>query len=111
MSAFFGHTVGASAVRGDVVLTATATFCVMVGLSVWGRGMLHLFSLLIGVGVGFATAYGLNLLPEQDLADFASAPLLALPHPLTFDGLSFDIELLIPFLAAGWRPALRALGT
>ena len=110
VSAFFGHTVGASAVRGDVVLTATATFCVMVGLSVWGRGMLHLFSLLIGVGVGFATAYGLNLLPEQDLADFASAPLLALPHPLTFDGLSFDIELLIPFLAAGLASSLKGIG-
>ncbi len=110
VSAFFGASEGVSAIRADVVLTASVTFCLMVGLSVWGRGMLHLFSLLIGVGVGFATAYGLHLLPEQDLADFASAPFFALPHPLGFDGLSFDFELVIPFLAAGLASSLKGIG-
>ena len=110
VSAFFGDTAGVSVIREDAVLTAAATFSLMVGLTVWGRGMLQLFSLLIGVGVGLATAYGLNLLSEQDLADFTSAPLFALPHPLTFNGLSFDIELLIPFLAAGLASSLKAIG-
>ena len=44
------------------------------------------------------------------LADFASAPLFALPRPVTFDGLSFDIELLIPFLAAGLASSLKGIG-
>ncbi len=111
VSAFFGDTAGVSAISEDVVVTAAVIFRLMVGLAVWGRGTLRLFSLPIGVGIGFVTAYGLNLLSEQDLADFASAPLFALPRPVTFDGLSFDIELLIPFWLPGWRPALRVLGT
>ncbi len=110
VSAFFGDTVGLTVIRQDAVLTAAGTFSLMVGLTVWGRGMLRLFSLLIGVGVGLATAYGLDLLSEEDLVDFNAAPLFELPHPLTFNGLSFDLELLIPFLAAGLASSLKGIG-
>ena len=110
VSNLFGDTAGVSVIRRDVVLTGAATFSLMVGLSVWGRGMLQLFSLLISVGIGFAIAYGLNLLPEQAFVDFTSAPLFALPHPLTFNGLSFEIGLLIPFLIAGLASSLKSIG-
>ncbi|MFC4352211.1 uracil-xanthine permease family protein [Fodinicurvata halophila] len=81
----------------------------VVGLNVWGKGRLRIFSVLICVALAYPLAWGLG---QVDLSDFQAAQpqhLLALPHlPLLLP--AFDWTLAIPFAAGALACALRATG-
>jgi xanthine permease XanP len=94
---------------GVHLLAGLLTMGTMMGLSIWGRGLLRLFCALLGLLIGIAVAGLGGLISPQALGQVAAAPLFALPSlpPLAY---TFDTSLLIPFLVAGLAAGLRTVG-
>ena len=101
-----GATIGVAALRllhqsdgsitaGDAWITLLA-LAVMIALNVWGKGRLRLFSVLIGIVVGYAIAAASGVLEADKVRSVAGLPLLALPG-VSHMALSFDATLIIPF--------------
>jgi xanthine permease XanP len=91
------------------VAVATLTLLTMVGLAIWGRGMLRLLCSLVGVAVGFAAAGLTGLVGDAALAPIVEAPAIALPR-LDHIRYSWDAGLIVPFVLAGLAAGLRTVG-
>ncbi len=91
------------------LIVSTLTVGTMMGLSVWGRGLLRLFGSLLGMLVGLAAAVLAGLISPQAWVELAAAPLVALPG-VSHLAYAFDSSLLIPFLVAGLAACLRTIG-
>ncbi|MGB5737359.1 MAG: solute carrier family 23 protein [Thiohalocapsa sp.] len=90
-------------------LTATVTLAVMVGLSVWAKGLLRLLCALLGIVLGYAFAVSVGLLTPDKQQAIAAAPLVGLPNA-GFLAYHFDVELVLPFIIAGLASGLRVIG-
>jgi xanthine permease XanP len=103
------------ALRWPTILTALLTLSAMVGLNIWGKGPLKLFSLLFGMIVGYFTAWiltqmtGVPLLTPSDLHRISMQPILALPKVLHAFPV-FSWSLAIPFLLAAFSSYIKAVG-
>ena len=106
---FFGMT--GSAPGPDLTVTAVSviTLTVTVGVTVWGRGQLRLFPVIIGMAVGYALCIAAGIAGADPLGQIASSPLVALPDPRYF-GLSFQPVLLIPFGIAAIVTFVKSIG-
>ncbi|MCP1391583.1 MAG: xanthine permease [Methanothrix harundinacea] len=88
---------------------ALVTLGTMVGISVWSRGKLRLYSVLVGMTIGYLASIPLGILTADHLTLFDKAPLAAVPH-LDYFGWSFDVALLLPFLIAITCSTLKTIG-
>ena len=85
------------------------TLGTMVGLNVWSKGKLKLYSVLIGMILGYIAAFLLGILNVSHIELFREAPLVAFPN-LEYFGWSFDFFLLVPFLIAIICSSLKSVG-
>jgi xanthine permease XanP len=85
------------------------TLAVMVGLSVWGRGLARLLCSTLGLAAGLAAGAAAGLVPDQAWRTFAAAPAFALPRP-DYLAYAFAPELVPAFLIAGCAAMLRTVG-
>jgi NCS2 family nucleobase:cation symporter-2 len=109
VSRFFGVDAQAGAVDWRNLTVALLTLTTMIGLNVWSRGKLKLFCVLLGMVVGYLSAWGLGILGRSDFQQIASASWLSLPfvrHP----GWSFDAALILPILVATLCSTLKSVG-
>lgn len=88
---------------------AALTLGLMIGLSVWGKGMLRLLCSLIGITTGFVVAALAGLITPAHEQAIGAAPYVALPDP-GFLSYGFDPELMIPFAIAALASGLRVIG-
>jgi xanthine permease XanP len=88
---------------------ALLTAAIMMGLSVWGRGLLRLYCTLLGMVIGFAAAAAAGLISPQSQVELGLSPALAFPATghLAYD---FNLALLGPFLVAGLAAGVRSIG-
>jgi NCS2 family nucleobase:cation symporter-2 len=100
---------GGSPLQVGHLLVGLAALCAMVGTNVWSRGSLRRYSILIGIGVGFACAGAAGLLGADQLREVARAPFAALP---VMPGLSwsFSLDLVLPFAIAITCSMLKNIG-
>ena len=98
---------------GDQVLASFATAAIalatMTGLAIWATGAPKLFCALIGTLVGYAAAALLHTFPASFFADYAAAPVFAIPDP-SFLSYTFAPSFAGPFAIAGLASGLRAIG-
>ena len=85
------------------------TLALMIGLQVWGRGVLGLAAALLGMVGGYVAGWYFDALPAALYTDLAHAPALAWPRwgPT---GWAFDAALVLPFALAALASALKAMG-
>lgn len=88
---------------------AGLTLATLVGLNIYVRSRLRLFTTLIGLCVGFAASAAAGLLDPLDVAVFQAAPLVGLPQMPVF-GLGFDVDAILPFAITGFVFALTSVG-
>jgi len=91
------------------LIVAFITLGTMVGLNVWSKGKLKLYSVLIGMVFGYICAFLLGVLHAPHIEVFRQAPLVAFPD-LEYFGWSFDFFLLVPFLIAIICSSLKSVG-
>ncbi|MCK9581805.1 MAG: purine/pyrimidine permease [Methanoregula sp.] len=106
---FFGMT--GSATSPDLTVTAISiiTLSVTIGITVWGRGQIRLFPVIIGMAVGYSLCIVTGLAGADPLGRIAASPLVALPDPRYF-GLSFEPVLMIPFGIAAIVTFVKSFG-
>jgi NCS2 family nucleobase:cation symporter-2 len=98
---------------GELGATATAvgfvTLAAMIGPTVWGKGKIKLYPLLIGLTVGCVLAHFLGVFPTERLQQAFAAPMISLPRRAQ-PGWSFNLELLPAFLIASLASTLKSVG-
>ena len=91
------------------VIVALITLGAMAGFNVWGMGKLRLYSVLLGMVVGYAAAFVAGVLTLSHIRAMMEAPFFSSPS-LDHYGLSFNVALLVPFLVAVLSSALKTMG-
>jgi xanthine permease XanP len=106
---FFGVDATHPALDPTALLVALVTLAAMMGLTVWGKGRLRLYSVLIGMGMGYATAFLLGVLGPAQLAHVGDYPLFSFPSIGSY-GMTFSAAFIVPFLVATLSSALKTMG-
>ncbi len=88
---------GLQEVDVHAVAVAFITLALMVALSIWPRGQIRLYSVLIGLSVGYGAAFALGVVNQDLFAGILDGGFLALPV-FTLPDWHFQAALLIPFL-------------
>ena len=88
---------------------AWLTLAVMVGLSVWGRGLLRLLCSTIGIAVGLLASAVLGVVPDEAWRSILDAPSFAVPRP-GYLAYTFAPELVPAFMIAAVAAMLRTVG-
>jgi xanthine permease XanP len=95
--------------QGIVTAVATVTLAAMIGPTVWGKGKLKLYPVLVGLAVGYLLAYFWGVLHNEHLQEMLAAPMISLPRKV-HTGWSFDLALLPAFLIASLASTLKSVG-
>lgn len=106
---FFGVDSTHAALDPVAFTVAALTLFTMMGLTVWGKGTLRLYSVLVGVAVGYAAAFATGQLHGAHFQQIAQTPLFHVPSFGAY-GLAFDWGLLVPFMVASLSSALKTMG-
>jgi NCS2 family nucleobase:cation symporter-2 len=85
------------------------TLAVMVGLSIWGRGLVRLLCPVIGMAVGLGASLATGIVAQEAWQNVLAAPAFALPHP-DYLAYSFVPDLVPAFLIAAIAAMLRTVG-
>ncbi len=112
-----GATIGVAALRllhqkdgsiatGDAGI-ALLTLAVIIALNIWGKGRLRLFSVLIGIVIGYVIAATTGVIEADKFRSIADLPLIALPG-VAHMAWSFDANLIIPFAVTALATAMAS---
>jgi xanthine permease XanP len=88
---------------------ALVTLAAMISLTVWGKGKIRLYSVLIGMLIGYAMAFFLGVIGPKQFEHFGQSPWFSWPAPGSY-GISFSTALIIPFVVAALSSALKTMG-
>ncbi len=88
---------------------ALVTLAAMIGLTVWGKGKIRLFSVLIGMLIGYTLSFFLGIIGPEQFSHFKESAWFSLPALGSY-GLSFSTALIIPFVVAALSSALKTMG-
>jgi xanthine permease XanP len=100
---------GGAGPQGTVAAVGALTLAAMIAPTVWGKGKLKLYPLLIGLTVGCVVALFLGVFPHERLETVLAAPLISLPHRAQ-PGWAFNVDMLPAFLIASLASTLKSVG-
>jgi NCS2 family nucleobase:cation symporter-2 len=95
--------------HGTVAMVATVTLATMIAPTVWGKGKLKLYPVLVGLILGYLLAYFLGVFQTERLQEMLAAPIISLPRKVRMSW-SFDLALLPAFLIATLASTLKSVG-
>ncbi len=96
-------------INPTVLMVSMITLGTMVSITVWSRGKLRLFSVIIGMITGYVVSFQAGLLPAAHLRQILDKPLMAVPD-LSLLHWSFDASLILPFLIASLCTSVKTIG-
>lgn len=88
---------------------AILSLVIMSVLNIWSRGYAKMFCVLIGMAAGYAVAGALGMLDFSAIQPLGGVDLIRLPE-VSFAGLSFDADLLAPFVVVALAGTLHLMG-
>ncbi len=106
---FLGITDLSPAINPHVLMVSIITLGTMVSITVWSKGKLRLYSVIIGMVTGYVISYFTGLLPAAHIQQIFGKPLLALPD-ITLLRWSFDSSMLLPFAIASLCVSVKTIG-
>jgi xanthine permease XanP len=106
---FLGFQEGSAGPQGTATTVGAATLAAMIGPTVWGKGKLKLYPVLIGLAVGYLLAHFFGVFQTERLQQMLAAPMISLPRKV-HTGWSFDLALLPAFLIASLASTLKCVG-
>ena len=109
MRRFVGLDTTHAAPEPTASIVAMLTLAAMIGFTVWGKGKFRLYSVLIGMLIGYALAFSLGMLQPEQSKHFVDSPWFSWPAPGSY-GMTFSTVLIIPFVVAALSSALKTMG-
>jgi NCS2 family nucleobase:cation symporter-2 len=106
---FLGFTGAGSSRNLLAIAVALLTLAAMIGPTVWSEGMLRLYPVLLGLVVGYLSAYAVGRLTWPQLNLVLAAPLINLPTRAQ-SGWAFSLAMLPAFLIASLASTLKTVG-
>jgi NCS2 family nucleobase:cation symporter-2 len=106
---FLGFQDGGAGPQGTATAVATVTLAAMIGPTIWGKGKLKLYPVLVGLIVGYLLAYFWGVLHTERLQEMLAAPMISLPQRAR-SGWSLDLALIPAFLIASLASTLKSVG-
>ena len=106
---FFGISGSDTETTSAEVIVAFLTLATMIGINVWVKGNLRLYSIIIGMVVGYGLSYAFGILDNNTLGKIGEAEWFNLPY-LNNWGLSFDLTMVVPFLVVMLCSTFKAVG-
>jgi xanthine permease XanP len=88
---------------------AILSLVIMSVLNIWSRGFAKMFCVLIGMATGYALAGALGMLDFSATRPPGGVAFMSLPA-VSFAGLSFDADLLAPFVVVALAGTLHLMG-
>lgn len=110
-TSLFGLTYHSDAIHSTDIVVGVISLLIMVLCNLWGKGIVKMYCLLIGMLAGWIIA--LLLLPEtlNNLIQVADKPVFALPHfSENFWEIKFSYSMLIPFVVIAISGSLKSFG-
>ena len=111
ITSFFGLSLQGDAICNTDILIGAVSLLIMVFCNLWGRGIIKIYCLIIGMFSGWILA--LILIPEywQNLVSVKNSPLFALPQLKTlFNPITLRLDLLIPLIVIAVGSTLKTFG-
>lgn len=91
------------------IIVGITTLMLMLGMNVFGKGKLRLYSALFGMISGYILAYIFGLFTPADFQKIQHSPIIDIPY-LKNLSWAFDAKLIIPFVIAALCSALKTIG-
>jgi NCS2 family nucleobase:cation symporter-2 len=91
------------------IAVASLTLATMVGLAVWGRGLIRLLSTMLGLLLGCVVAFALGFLRPEALQAIREAPFVGVSG-LGHIAYAFHWIMAVPFMIAALAAGLRTVG-
>ncbi len=88
---------------------ALITLATMIGLNVWGKGKLRLYSILIGIVVGYAVSLALGIIPSASISRITEAEWFSVPYIRNMRW-AFSATMLVPFIVATICSTFKTVG-
>jgi NCS2 family nucleobase:cation symporter-2 len=107
---FMGVENSSSPVEAANVLVGVVTLAIMAGMSVWGKGKLRLYSVIVGIAGGYAASILFGVLTPGQMREVAEAPLVSLPD-FSHISYSFDPVLIIPMAIVTLASTLKSVAS
>lgn len=111
VTSFFGLAFHDDAIRNFDIIIGLFSLLIMVLANLWSRGVIKMYCLLIGIVAGWLLA--LVAVPEyrHSLVVVKDLPLFSFPViGQEFQGIKFDLKLLIPFVVIAIGGSLKSFG-
>ncbi|HEY9161809.1 MAG TPA: solute carrier family 23 protein [Desulfomonilia bacterium] len=96
-------------IRNESLAVSLISISAMLIPTVWSKGKLRLYSILIGLITGYAASITLGILGGDAAAVIERESWFALPRPGHF-GWSFNLAYVIPFVIAALSSTLKGVG-
>ncbi|MFP4548499.1 MAG: uracil-xanthine permease family protein [Fidelibacterota bacterium] len=109
MKSFYGLSPGMTQINTSSVIVGLITLGTMIILNLYGSKQLKLYTVLIGMAVGYILSYFFNLYEPVAIEKFQNTPVFAFPR-ITGWHLAFDIKLMIPFTVAAICSTFKTIG-
>ncbi len=97
-------------IQGIYVAVAAITLSVMVGINIWGKGKLKLYSVLAGLITGYLISGPAGLLTGENFHMLATAPWIEFPSTEGMLDITFKWSLLPIFIIVSITGALKSFG-
>jgi len=97
-------------IQGACAAVAVLTLLVMVGINIWGKGKMKLYSVLGGLVTGYLLSLAAGLLTGGHFHTVAAAPWLALPSTGGMLNITFKWSLVPIFAIVSITGALKSFG-
>lgn len=110
VSKFFGINYHGEPIMIWNVLVASITLLVMVSVSIWSKGKLRLYSVLIGMVFGYLLSFCFGLLSPFQFYNVLESPWVAIPVLSSMFEFSFNWNLLPAFIIVSITGALKSVG-
>lgn len=85
------------------------TLAIIMGFSVWLKGIMRLLCSLFGIAAGFIVAISLGIIPQSAVDLLKNSSIFSLPDP-SYISYSFEFSLVPAFLMSGIAASLRTIG-
>jgi len=111
VTSFFGLAFRGDAIKSLDMFVGMFSLMIMVLANLWGKGIVKMYCLLIGMLSGWILA--LIFIPEywHNLASMKDCPIFALPAiGPEFRGITFDFKMIIPFVVIAISGSLKSFG-